>query len=264
MGRGRGGAALITLTTDFGLVDPWVGVMKGVIATRAPGVPVVDVSHGIPPQDVLAGALVLRHAAPWFPPRTIHVAVVDPGVGSARRALCVETDRALFVGPDNGLLSLAAPADRVRRAVELADERFFLTPRSATFHGRDVFAPVAAALATGIDAGALGPSCGAIERLALPEPQRAGNTLRGEVIYVDRFGNLVTNVAGDAFPREGASVNIGGAGIPHVAASYASGSPGSLVAVVNSWNLLEIAVRNGSAARTLTLGVGAPVAVQCP
>src|SRR4030095_2049275 len=137
VGRGRGGAALITLTTDFGLADPWVGIMKGVIATRAPGVPVVDVSHGIPPQDVLAGALVLRHAVPWFPRGTIHVAVVDPGVGRPRRALCVETETALLVGPDNGLLSLAAPPESVRRIVELTDERFLLAPRSGTFHGRD-------------------------------------------------------------------------------------------------------------------------------
>ena len=110
MGRSRGGAALITLTTDFGLVDPFVGIMKGVIASRAPGVATIDITHGIPPQDVLAGALVLRHAVPYFMPGTVHLAVVDPGVGSARRALCVETDTAVLVGPDNGLLSLVAPA----------------------------------------------------------------------------------------------------------------------------------------------------------
>ena len=143
MGCGRGGAALITLTTDFGLVDPFVGILKGVIASRAPGVATIDITHGIPPQDVLAGALVLRHAVPFFPPRTVHLAVVDPGVGSTRRALCVETDTAVLVGPDNGLFSLVAPAPAVRRIVELTEERFFLTPRSATFHGRDVFAPVA-------------------------------------------------------------------------------------------------------------------------
>ncbi len=235
--------------------------MKGVILGRAPATAVVDVSHGIPPQDVLAGALVLRHAAPWFPPGTIHLAVVDPGVGSARRAVCIETDAALFVGPDNGLLSLAAPRAAVRRIVELTEERFFLTPRSATFHGRDVFAPVAAALATGVDPDVLGPRCDEIERLAVPDPVRRGRGLEGEVIYVDHFGNLVSNVAGDAFPHGQVSVTIAGARIRGVAASYAAAARGALVAVVNSWNLLEVAVRDGSARDRLGVGVGTPIAL---
>ena len=262
MGRGRGGAPLITLTTDFGLADPWVGIMKGVIATRAPGVAVVDVSHGVPAQDVLAGALVLLHAVPWFPPQTVHVAVVDPGVGSERRALCVETDTALLVGPDNGLLSLAAPAGRVRRIVELAEERFFLHPRSRTFHGRDVFAPVAAALATGTDPGALGPTREDFLRLALPEPVRQGRVMHAQVIHVDRFGNLITNVPGDAFPPDGVSITIGGARIRGLAPSYAAAARGTLVAVVNSWNLVEIAVRDGSAHERLGAGRDAPVTLE--
>jgi len=253
---------VIALTTDFGLVDPWVGIMKGVIATRAPGVPVIDVSHGVPPQDVLAGALVLAHAAPWFPPRTIQVAVVDPGVGSERRALCVETERALFVGPDNGLLSLAARAPAVRRIVELADERFFLEPRSRTFHGRDVFAPVAAALATGIDPAALGPERADMEQLALPEPRREGGTVTGEVIYVDRFGNLATNIAPETLAATVACVRLGAARIGGISPSYSAVPRGTLAAVTNSWGLLEIALRDGSAREHLGLGVGATVLVE--
>jgi S-adenosylmethionine hydrolase len=236
--------------------------MKGVIATRAPGVTVVDVSHGVPPQDVLAGALVLRQAVPWFPSRTVHVAVVDPGVGSDRRALCVETDRALLVGPDNGLLSLAAPPAAIRRIVELTEERFFLSPRSRTFHGRDVFAPVAAALATGTDPGALGRRRDDLVRLALPEPSRHGDVLRGEVVYVDRFGNLVTNVPPDAFPSAVASITIAGARVAGVSPTYSAVAPGTPVAVVNSWNLLEIAVRDGSAHERLGAGVGTPVVLE--
>ena len=262
MGRGGGGAALITLTTDFGLADPWVAIMKGVIATRAPGVPVVDVSHGIPPQDVLAGALVLRHAAPWFPAGTVHVAVVDPGVGSERRALAVETDAGLFVGPDNGVLSLAAPPASVRRIVELRDERYFVTPRSSTFHGRDVFAPVAAALATGTDADALGPRVDDPVRLSLPTPSRDDRGVRGQVIYVDRFGNLVTNLSGDAFPRVDVSITLGETRIRGIATSYAAVARGTLVAVVNSWNLVEIAVRDGSARERLGAGVGTAVRLE--
>ena len=262
MGGSGGGAALITLTTDFGLDDPWVAIMKGVIATRAPGVPVVDVSHGIPPQDVLAGALVLRHAAPWFPAGSVHVAVVDPGVGSERRALCIETDTGLFVGPDNGILSLAAPAGSVRRIVELREERYLVTPHSTTFHGRDVFAPVAAALATGTDAIALGPPVDDPVRLALPEPVRQGSTVRGQVIYVDRFGNLVTNLSGDAFPHADVSISLGHARIRGIATSYAASARGTLVAVVNSWNLIEIAVRDGSARERLGAGVGTTVSLE--
>ena len=254
--------ALITLTTDFGTADPWVGIMKGVIADRAPGVAVIDVTHGIPPQDVLAGALVLRHAVPYFPPGTVHVAVVDPGVGTSRRALCVVTERELLVGPDNGLLSLAAAG--ARHIIELTEERFFLSPRSVTFHGRDVFAPVAAALATGTVPGALGPAVSDMERLDIPLVAAVSGGLRGQVIYVDRFGNLTTNIAEEAlaaFSRSDVSISIAGARLCGVAVSYGAVARGRAVAVVNSWGLLEIAVRDGSASAVLGARVGDPVTV---
>jgi S-adenosylmethionine hydrolase len=257
---GPGGAPLITLTTDFGLSDPFVGIMKGVIATRAPGIPVVDVSHGVPPQDVLAGALVLRHAVEWFPRGSVHVAVVDPGVGSARRPLAVEIDVGVLVGPDNGVLALAF-ADRLRRAVVLTEERFFLPARSHTFHGRDVFAPVAAALVMGTDLDALGPRVDDPVRIALPAVRRDGDRLHGEVIYVDHFGNLVTNVTDAALPGRTGPVSIAGVTLPRVEVAYAAVEPGEPVAVVNSWGLLEIAVRDGSARDTLDADVGTPVAV---
>lgn len=257
----RGGAALITLTSDFGLVDPFVGVMKGVIARRAPATPVVDVTHGIPPQDVLAGALVLRHAVPWFPHGTVHVAVVDPGVGSARRAVCVETDDGLLVGPDNGLLSLAAPRSRIRRAVVLAEERFFLSPRSRTFHGRDVFAPVAAALATGTDPGELGPPCSELAALAVPEPDVHHDRALARVIYVDRFGNLTTNVDGALLSRVRA-IRIGEVRIDGVSPCYAAAAESAPVAVVNSWGYLEVAIRDGSARDRLGAGVGTTLVLE--
>jgi S-adenosylmethionine hydrolase len=252
--------ALIALTTDFGTTDAFVGVMKGVIASGAPGVPVIDVTHGVPPQDVLAGALVLRHAVPYFPPGTIHVAVVDPGVGSARRPLCVETNHALLVGPDNGLLSLAAPPETTRRVIHLTEERFFRTPRSATFHGRDVFAPVAAALASGTLVASLGSEISDMKRLHVPVVVREDAHLRGEVLYVDHFGNLVTNIPADALPAR-STVQIGTTRIHGVAPSYSAGVPGMPLAVVNSWDVLEIAVRDGSARERLGAGVGAPVVI---
>lgn len=257
--------AIVALTTDFGTTDPWVGIMKGVLAARAPDATIIDVTHGVPPQDVLAGALVLRHAAPYFPAGTVHVAVVDPGVGGPRRPLCVETAQALFVGPDNGLLSLAAPSDEVRRIIELREERFHLTPPSATFHGRDVFAPVAAALACGVPPGDLGPEVGEMHRLALPPVEHAGGGLRGQVVYVDHFGNLLTNVSEAdlaAFPHRELSISIRDVRLAGVAPSYAAVAPGEPVAVVNSWGLLEIAVREGSARATLGGRVGDPLLVE--
>ena len=252
---------LITLTTDFGTSDPWVGIMKGVIASRAPGIAVIDVTHGIPPQDVLAGALVLRHAVPYFPRDAVHVAVVDPGVGTTRRALCVVTDRGLLVGPDNGLLSLVE--GDVRRIVELTDERFFLSPRSATFHGRDVFAPVAAALASGTAAAVLGSELTDMERLGVPAPVADGDRIRGQVIYVDHFGNLVSNVSDDMLARRGdVTITVREARVQGVASSYAAVAPGEPVAVVNSWGLLEVAVREGSARAALGARVGDAVVVE--
>jgi S-adenosylmethionine hydrolase len=235
--------------------------MKGVIATRAPGHLVVDVTHGVPAQDVRAGALVLAHAVPYFSRGTIHVAVVDPGVGSDRAALCIETRTALFVGPDNGVLTLAAPRDARLRAFALTNERFHLVPRSATFHGRDVFAPVAAALAAGADPAELGPAVDVAVELELPPPELTDGTLVGRVVYVDGFGNLVTNVPADALPAGEVVIEVGGHAIGSLGRTYADGAPGGAVAVIGSWGLLEVAVRNGSAATTLGAGVDTPVRI---
>jgi len=257
--------SIVTLTTDFGAADPFVGVMKGVIAGRAPAARVIDLTHGIPPHDVLAGALVLRHSVPYFPRGTIHLAVVDPGVGSERRALCVETAGALLVGPDNGLLSLAAPRGEIRRIVHLTEEHFFLTPRSATFHGRDLFAPVAAALAAGTPVEKLGSEVRDMQRLDLPPVVREAHALRGQVIYVDHFGNLATNVsAADlaGLAIHAPSIGVGSVRLRGVATSYAAAQRGEPVAVVNSWGLLEIAVREGSARDQLGAGVGAAVVIE--
>jgi S-adenosylmethionine hydrolase len=250
---------LVTLTTDFGLSDPFVGIMKGVILGRAPAATIVDVTHGIPPQDVLAGALVLRHALPYFPPGGVHVAVVDPGVGGARRPLCVETATGYLVGPDNGLLSLAAPPAAIRRIVHLTEDRFFLSPRSTTFHGRDIFAPVAAAIAAGTSASVLGVEVPEIHRLDVPSPVEEDGHLRGQVIYVDHFGNLVTNVGIETLPGSSErrwAVRIRDAHIRGIVPSYAAVAPRELVAVVNSWGLVEVAVRDGSARERLGAGVG--------
>jgi S-adenosylmethionine hydrolase len=240
--------------------------MKGVILGIAPEARIVDLTHEVPPQDVLAGALALEAAAPYFPPGTIHVAVVDPGVGTRRRALLVTTRTAVFVGPDNGLLSLAVPAGAVTRTLDVSRSRARRKPVSATFHGRDVFAPVAAEVARGTAPARLGVATRPMRRLALPRVRRAGRRLTGTVLAVDRFGNLITNIrradlGAAAFRRRSLSIRIGGHVVP-IRHSYGSGRAGEPTALVNSGDLLEVAVRDGSAAVMLGLGRGAPVAVE--
>lgn len=255
-------ATLVTLTTDFGTSDGYVGAMKGVILSRAAHARVVDIAHHIAHHDVAAGAYCLRQAAPCFPEGTIHVAVVDPGVGTARRPVIVDDGRHLFVGPDNGLFSLVAPAPRAVYAIEAAA---FRLPRvSATFHGRDVFAAAAGALATGIPACAAGPAVTLRGRLAHgppapeAEPARAGRT--ATVIHVDVFGNLITDCPGDALPPA-PRFRVAGREIAGLSRTFGDVAPGELVAYVGSADTLEIAVREDSATRILGVGRGATLAI---
>jgi hypothetical protein len=257
-------ARIITLLTDFGSRDAFVGAMKGVILGIAPEVCLVDLTHDIPPQDILAGALVLRSAVPYLPAGSVHVAVVDPGVGSTRRAILVETDGGLLVGPDNGVLALAATRLERRCVRALENEAWFRHPVSSTFHGRDVFAPVAAHLARGEDPAAVGPSVDGMVELPLPPVHASEERIDGEVIYVDAFGNLMTNIDAAAlarFPAAQLSVTIRGTLVTGLAMAYAAVPAGAAVALVNSWGVLEIAVRNGDAARLLAVGRGTPVTV---
>lgn len=258
-------AAVITLTTDFGTRDAFVGIMKGVILRVAPTVRIVDLTHGVPAQNVVAGAHALASAVRFFAAGTIHVAVVDPGVGTRRRALAIETDDGWLVGPDNGLLSLAAPAAKIRRVLDVSRSRVRLRPVSRTFHGRDVFAPVAAALAAGDDPATLGRPTHSIERLRVRTARRRGQTLIGEVIFTDVFGNLATNVTRTdlehaAFRGRRLSITIGGHVIP-LRSSYASVPAGRALALLNSSDLVEIAVNRGSAESVLGLAAGARVTI---
>lgn len=253
---------IITLLTDFGSRDAFVGIIKGVILGIHPDVSLIDLSHEVPPQDIMAGALLLRSAAPYFPQGVIHVAVVDPGVGSSRRALLVETPSALFVGPDNGLLSLAAPVQHVTRLIHLTNEQYFLSPRGQTFHGRDVFAPVAAHLARGVLPEQCGEPVSSMEQLTLPPIERQADRLTGSVIYIDHFGNLVTSFTEAElrpFSRESLLVSIGSVRIRGVVTSYATVEVGAPAALINSWGMLEIAVRNGSAAQRFQIQPGQQV-----
>jgi S-adenosyl-L-methionine hydrolase (adenosine-forming) len=257
-------AHIITLLTDFGTADAFVGIMKGVILGINPDARVIDLTHAIPPQQILPAALVLRSAVGAFPAGTIHVAVVDPEVGSARRPILIETDTGLLIGPDNGVLSLAALVMGRRRVRSIENQELFRHPLSHTFHGRDVFAPVAAHLSRGIPYKHIGAELTSMVELTVPATQQTASEISGEIVYVDHFGNLVTNIAADAiahFPAQQLSVSIGRKPVVGLVTAYAAVPDGTPLAIVGSWGMLEIAVRNGNAARMLAAGPGTPVTV---
>jgi S-adenosyl-L-methionine hydrolase (adenosine-forming) len=248
---------VITLLTDFGTADPYVGMMKGVIATICPRANVIDISHEVPPQDIRTGAFLLERSFRYFPPGTIHVAVVDPGVGTSRKPLAVRAEGHLFVGPDNGLLGVAA---RRSRAVMLGRASYFRNAVSQTFHGRDIFAPVAAHLAAGAVFEDLGPAQRRIVKLASARPRRVARGLRGSVASVDRFGNLITNLAlADWKSLRRPRLAAGAFVATNLSPSYGAVRSGDLAVILGGYGLLEIAARNASAAKILGLGSGALV-----
>lgn len=267
--------APIVLLSDFGLSDPYVGQMKGVLLGIAPDARIVDLSHDVPPQDIRAAALALQSSWAFFPEDSVFVAVVDPGVGTDRAALCVGAAQRWFLAPDNGLLGFLQQEERIECAFRIENTRYMLPEVSSTFHGRDVFAPAAAHLACGADPSDLGPAVDRIMELEEPRPQRGPDqTLVGEVIHVDRFGNLITNVEGHhlrsfVFDRHGTApletcglwIEAGGQGVGILERTYAGAAQGSAVALIGSSGRLEIAVNGGNAANTLMLGVGAMVRV---
>ncbi len=259
---------VITLLTDFGGSDPFVGVMKGVILGINPGAVVVDLCHSARAYDPSEAAFVLIGAYRYFPKGTIHVAVIDPGVGGPRRPILATCDGHLFVGPDNGLFAPLADRAGPLSVRAITANRYFLQPISATFHGRDIFAPVAAHLSLGADPAAFGEPVDDYVRLALPRPTPFGpSSIRGEILHVDRFGNLVTNIGRADLERLAAGgpitallVQVAGRHLP-IVAYYAQVAPGAPGAIVGSVDTLEIFVNQGDASRLLGLGLGSEVVV---
>ena len=253
----------ITLCTDFGLADPFVGIMKGVIAGIAPQARVIDISHQIPPQGVVEAGLCLKQSAPYFPAHTLHVCVVDPGVGSDRDIVLVRTPGAFFLAPDNGLLTYVLEGRRVLSANLVTNPHYFLTTVSRTFHGRDIFAPVAAHLFRGVNPHLFGPNAPSLRYLpALPQVQWEEGTARGKVLAVDRFGNLISNIPESAFHRKTiSSVLCKGRVIPGLCSSYSAVEAGQLGALWESTGHLEIFTRNGNASNTLEARLGDEIAV---
>lgn len=257
---------VITLTTDFGYRDPFVGVMKGVVASINPAATLIDLTHGVTPQDITGGALALAAAVDFYPKGSIHVAVVDPEVGGDRLPILLETDRAYYIGPDNGLLSLAAARQRLIRVIHLSNPKYHLRPTSRTFHGRDIFAPTAAHISTGVSTGRLGNIVKAFKELSIPTPDKQSeDCIAGEVIYVDSFGNLTTNIRRkdlEPLNLDSIVIRIGNNIIRGLSANYASAGAGNYLALVNSWGHLEISCCNRSAQESLGSGVGTPVVLK--
>jgi S-adenosylmethionine hydrolase len=272
---------LVTLLTDFGTVDGYVGTMKGVILDIVPEARLVDISHEVAAQNVRQAAYVLYTAYPFFPSYAVHLIVVDPGVGGARRPIAMRTSVGSFVAPDNGVLSYVMAREGVEAVVELADPRYRLPEVSDTFHGRDIFSPAAAHLAAGIPIEMFGPAVSNPITFSPPRLEVAGQRVAGEVLHTDHFGNVITSIGllswiggelsldsafGGAervrFTADRAVVVVAGHEITGVHRTYAHVAPGEMLGLVGSEGHLEIAVREGSAARELGLRAGDPVVLR--
>jgi S-adenosylmethionine hydrolase len=259
---------IITLTTDFGLNDHFVGTTKGVILGIEPEAEIVDICHSVQAFDVLDGALTISQAYSYFPSGTVHMVIVDPGVGTTRRPLLVTSERYHFVAPDNGVLSLIYQREQRLSARHVTAEHYFLQPVSNTFHARDVFSPVAAYLAKGVDPAKFGEEVSDFVRFSAPKPKPVSeNTLRGVVLKVDRFGNLITNItpqdAPMLFAQEAPAFKIvvGKREIAEIKDAYAGGAPGEVFGILGSMGYLEIAANRGAAAQILGVGKGSDVSI---
>ncbi len=258
--------AVITLSTDFGGGDAYVGSMKGVILSIHPKARILDITHGLPAHRILPAALLLREACPRFPAGTIHVAVVDPGVGGGRAPLLLRIDDRFYVGPDNGLFGLLLEDLPLQGAWTLENREHFLEPVSNTFHGRDIFAPVAARLAAGTAPESFGPVATDPSRISLPAHREGPEALKGEVVWIDRFGNCMTNLRATDVARwaEGAPFTVRAASkrIPEMSTSYESTPEGEALAIINSMGYLEVACNQARAQLVLGLREGDPVVLQ--
>ena len=267
---------IITLTTDFGTSDAYVGVMKGVILGINPNVQVVDITHAVPPQDIHEAAFLIHSACHYFPKGTIHTIVVDPGVGSERRAMVCQTCRAFFVCPDNGILTyllqeIENGGEQPANVVAIQNPAYYLPEVSQTFHGRDIFAPVAAHLSLGVPLADIGPPVQNLIRLPVPTLEVSDDSLTGEIIKIDGFGNAITNISESALSHlERVStgetsiyeIRVGSVRLDRRNRAYAESEVGEPLAIIGSFGMLEIAVNGGSAEKDLGLKRGDTVVIQ--
>lgn len=259
---------IITLTTDYGTNDHLVGAIKGVILGINPDVQIVDITHGVIPFDVLDGALTVGNSYKYFPSKTIHMVVVDPGVGTSRRPILVAADQHYFIAPDNGVLSVAYDHSEALHVWNITAEHYFRQPVSNTFHGRDIFAPVAAWLSKSWQSASFGDEITDFVRFAIPKPKAAGDkVIKGVVLRTDAFGNLMTNFTPEDVPALAAAdgkfaIRIGNVQITKLSPAFAQGATGEAIAVIGSSGYLEIAMNKANAARALGVARGAEVTVE--
>jgi hypothetical protein len=260
--------SIITLTTDFGISDHFVGTIKGVILEINPEAEIIDISHSVQAFDVLDGALTIAQAYSYFPASTVHLVVVDPGVGTARRPIILSTERHHFVAPDNGVLSLIYGREERVHVRHVSAQHYFLQPISNTFHGRDIFAPVAAYLSKGVDSEKFGDEITDFVRFNAPKPKPVDQqTLKGVVLKADRFGNLITNITPQDAPMlfgdnpSPFKIVIGKHEITDIKTSYAEGEPGEVFAILNSMGYLEIAANRAPAAQIVGTAKGTEVSI---
>ncbi len=258
--------SIITLTTDFGLQDHFVGTMKGVMIDINPEVKFVDVSHSVQPFDVFDGALTIAQAYSYFPTSTVHMVIVDPGVGTARRPIVASTEKHIFVAPDNGVLSLIYDREPRLSVRAITASHYFLQPLSNTFHGRDIFSPIASYLSKGVDPARMGEEVTDFVRFSSPKPKTAANgDVRGVVLKVDRFGNLITNITPQDLPAlfqpnpKPFKITVGKREITQIRSAYAEGAPGEVFGILGSMGFLEIAANRGAASKAVEAGKGTDV-----
>jgi len=256
---------IITLLTDFGTKDHYVASMKGVILNINPECLLIDITHGVNPHDIEEGAFILANTYSYFPKGTIHLSVVDPGVGGTRRPILLVTRNYFFVGPDNGLFTLVAQREKVKQVVALTKKKYFFSKVSSTFHGRDIFAPVAAHLSLGIKPNAFGHEINSLKELRLQKPVVKEGKLLGEILHIDTFGNLVSNIDEGKLFRFIQSrpfvIRVGGKIISGLKKGYWEGRKGELIALSGSGGYLEISVREGNAQKMLKIKKGNPVTI---
>lgn len=244
---------IVTLTTDFGIKDHYVGAMKGAMLSINPDVVIVDITHQIPPQNIFSGALALRNFYRYFPEGTIHVAVVDPGVGNGRKPIALEADGYIFIGPDNGIFTFICRESKSVKVFEISNSKYVLPNVSNTFHGRDIFGPAAAHISLGTSPESLGNRIKKSVMISIKQPKILSDEIIGEFIYVDSFGNLISNIPTELI-KPGSRIYVGKKMINGISKSYADGQKGELIAIIGSSGLLEISVTQGRASNVIRNG----------
>ncbi len=252
---------IITLTTDFGTKDGYIGAVKGVIKRINPEAEIVDITHDIEPFDILGAAFTLNNFYRYFPQNTIHLVVVDPGVGSKRQPILIQTEDFFFVGPDNGVFTFVLQSDRITEIINLSNDQYFLSQLSGTFHARDVFAPVAAYLSLGVDIKEFGTPASECFKLVIPQPQSSKKGIVGEIIHIDNFGNLITNIDADSIRTKRLIIEVRKKKINRISQSYFDIPKKKVGVVIGSSGFLEIAMNQGNVSKILKANIGTPVKI---